>query len=86
MKAVRVNAFGGIEQLHVEDTRSDEIRPIMRPCKTNHAVMSETLAGKPQSAAIPLNIYSPDVWVHRRRPRGSRYPPPSGVHCRRKPP
>jgi hypothetical protein len=61
-------------------TRSDEIRPIIRPWplpplrpkraasgvaglrygsgqrKTNHALMSETSAGKPQPEAIPLNI------------------------------
>ena len=28
--------------------------------KTNHALMSETSAGKPQPKAIPLNIYSVD--------------------------
>jgi hypothetical protein len=61
-------------------TRSDQIRPIIRPWplpplrpkraasgvaglrygsgqhKTNHALMSETSAGKPQPKAIPLNI------------------------------
>ena len=37
-------------------TGSDEIRPIIHPCKTNHALMSETLAGRPQAKAIPLNI------------------------------
>jgi len=69
-------ADGGIRK----GTRSDEIRPIIRPRplpplrpkraasgvaglrygsgqrKTNHALMSETLAGKPQPEAIPLNI------------------------------
>ena len=67
---------GGIRKA----TRSDEIRPIIRPWPlpplrpkrpasgvaglrygsgqrmTNHALMSETSAGKPQPEAIPLNI------------------------------
>src|SRR5258706_15323962 len=70
------NADGGTRK----ETRSDEIRPIIRPWplpplrpkraasgvaglrygsgqhKTNHALMSETLAGRPQAKAIPLNI------------------------------
>src|SRR5882762_7521912 len=65
-------------------TRSDEIRPTIRPWplpplrpkrdasgvaglrygsgqrKTNHALMSETSADKPQPEAIPLNIYVHD--------------------------